>query len=365
MRIVGKTWALTMVLSAAIGSLGCSDGGSTPGSGNSGVGGSTSASTTGGSTSVSNVGGAAGNGGDVNSDYQPVSATNSDTKYTLQMGPIKMVIDGGKGARITEFSFDGVNILTGTDVGGSNYGSTFWPSPQSSWYSGKTWPPIPEVDTAAYTGSVNGNTIQLTSPTATLGTVANSQFTVTKEFKPVPASGAIDVTYTLKNIGSVAITVAPWEISRVKGQGGLTFFGKGSSEPTYGTGYDKTNFVVTEADGIYWYKCAVLAKTGSKCFADGAGWLAHVTATNLLFLLTFPDIQPSEAAQGEAEIEFYNKAADGDYVELEPQGASTTVNAGGMLQWTVRWKLRQVPSSVTVDVGSADLATFTAQQKSQ
>jgi hypothetical protein len=281
------------------------------------------------------------------------------------MGSIKMVIDGGKGGRIVEFSFNGVNILTGTDVNASSYGSTFWPSPQSSWYSAKTWPPIPEVDTAAYTGSINDNVIEMTSPIATLGTVANSQFTVTKRFKPVPNSGAVDVTYTIKNIGAVAITVAPWEISRVKGGGGLTFFGKGTSDPTYNNDYDRANFVVVEVDGLYWYKCFALSTAASKCFADGAGWLAHVTATNLLFLLAFPDIQPSQAASGEAEIEFYNKKGDGNYVELEPQGASTTIAAGGTLEWTVRWKLRQVPSGVPVDVGSPELATFTAQQKSQ
>jgi hypothetical protein len=258
-------------------------------------------------------------------------------------------------------------MFTGSEINGTNYGSTFWPSPQSSWYAGKTWPPIPEVDTSAYTGSIGSdNVIQLTSKPATLGTVANSQFTVTKQFKPVPESGAIDITYTINNVSSsVAITVAPWEVSRVKGIGGLTFFGKGSNTPTIATGSDATNFVVTEANGIYWYKCTTLAATASKCFADGAGWIAHVSADNILFLLTYPDIQPSQAAAGEAEVEFYNKKGDGDYVEIEPQGASTEIAPGTSLQWTVRWKLRAVPSGTTVDVGSADLATFTAQQKSQ
>lgn len=302
----------------------------------------------------------------MSSDYQPVSVTSSGSQYTLQMGPIKMVIDGGKGARVTEFSFNGSNVLTGPEANGTNYGSTFWPSPQSSWYVGKTWPPIPQIDTAEYTGSIDGNTVQLTSPAATLGAAAGSQFTVTKRFKPVPESGAIDITYTISNQpGSVAITVAPWEISRVRGVGGLTFFGKGSDTPRLMTGTDTTNFVVTEANGIYWYKCATLAASGSKCFADGTGWIAHVTASNILFLLAYPDIEPSEAADGEAEVEFYNKKADGDYVELEPQGASTSIAPGESREWTVRWKLRQVPSGTTVDVGSEDLASFTAQQKSQ
>jgi len=366
MNIIARPWLLTLIAGIALGSLGCSADGS------SGVvaavGGSTSASSAGGSTSNNgNVGGAAGNGGNVSNSYQPVTATNAGSQYTLQMGPIKLVIDGGTGARVIEFSYNGANMFTGSDVNGTNYGSTFWPSPQSSWYASNTWPPIPEIDTSAYAGSVGSdNVIQLTSKPATLGTVANSQFTVTKQFKPVPESGAIDITYTINNVSSsVAITVAPWEVSRVKGIGGLTFFGKGSNTPTIATGSDATNFVVTEANGIYWYKCTTLAATASKCFADGVGWIAHVSADNILFLMTYPDIQPSQAASGEAEVEFYNKKGDGDYVEIEPQGASTEIAPGTSLQWTVRWKLRAVPNGTTVDVGSTDLATFTAQQKSQ
>jgi hypothetical protein len=366
MHIVGKSWISMLLLSLVLGGLGCSaEGGATAAVGGSaGVGGSSA--TSGGYKSNDNVGGTAGNGGNVSSDYQPVSVTNSGLQYTLQMGPIRMVIDGGKGARVTEFSFNGSNVLTGSDVNQTNYGSTFWPSPQSSWYVGKTWPPIPAIDTAEYTGAIDGNSVELTSPVATLGAAANSQFTVTKQFKAVPESGAIDVTYTISNTSSsVSLTVAPWEISRVKGVGGLTFFGKGSDTPRLATTTDTANFVVTEAGGIYWYKCATLAASASKCFADGAGWLAHVTADNILFLLTYPDIQPSEAAEGEAEVEFYNKKADGDYVELEPQGALSSLAPGASVKWTVRWKLRQVPSGTTVDIGSPDLASFTAQQKNQ
>jgi len=255
----------------------------------------------------------------VSNGYQPVIATTAGSQYTLQMGPIKLVIDAGTGARVIEFSYNGANMFTGSDINGTNYGSTFWPSPQSSWYANNTWPPIAEIDTSAYTGSIgDNNVIELASKTATLGTVANSQFTVTKQFKPVPESGAIDITYTINNVSSsVAITVAPWEVSRVKGTGGLTFFGKGSNTPTIATGSDATNFVVTEANGIYWYKCTTLAATASKCFADGAGWSAHVSAENILFLITYPDIQPSQAACGEAEVEFYNKKDDGDYVEID------------------------------------------------
>jgi hypothetical protein len=275
------------------------------------------------------------------------------------------VVDASVGARITEFSYDGTNILTGTDVNSSNYGSTFWPSPQSSWYATTNWPPIPNIDNQPYTGSIDAatNSIQLVSATASIGKFANSQVTITKNITPVPASGAIDVKYTLSNLsGSVTVSVAPWEISRVRGTGGMTFFKLGSGSVTYQSNSAST-FTLTDAAGYTWYEFATV-NANSKAFADGSGWIAHATASNLLYLLSFSDIQPLEAATGEAEIEVFT-GTGGDYVEIEPQGALTNVAPGASLTWTVRWKLRQIPSGTAVAVGSADLATFAEQQLSQ
>ena len=162
---------------------GCSaDGGST-GAGAGGSAGNSSHAT--GGAAAGNNGGA---GGNVSSDYQPVSATNNGDNYTLQMGRMRMVINAAVGARITEFSFDGSNVLTGPDVdtntaapAHNNYGSTFWTSPQSAW----NWPPVAAIDNQPYTGSVNtaSNSIQFVSATAT---VSNVPFTVTKKLVPVP-----------------------------------------------------------------------------------------------------------------------------------------------------------------------------------
>lgn len=112
-----------------------------------------------------------------------------------------------------------------------------------------------------------------------------------------------------------------------------------------------------------WYSFAA-ATTDSKAKADGLGWIAHATSTNLLYLLAYPDIQASDAAPGEAEVEIYT-GPHGDYVEIEPQGAYTAIAPGGTLQWTVRWKLRRVPHGTRIAVGSAGLTTFATQQLSQ
>ena len=296
------------------------------------------------------------------SDYQPVSAANNGDNYTLQMGRIKMVINAAVGARITEFSFDGSNVLTGPDVDTNtaepphnNYGSTYWTSPQSAW----PWPPPAAIDRQPYAGSIDAasNSIQLVSGTAT---ISNVPVTVTKKFAPVPESGAIDVTYTLTNNStSASVTAAPWQISRVAGTGSLTFFEKGVG--TYTS--SPTTFTLTDQDGIYWYSF-VAETTDYKAKSDGAGWIAHVTSDNLLLLFQYPDIQPSEFAASEAEVEIYT-GGHGNYVEIEPQGASTAIAPGGTLQWTVRWKLRQVASGTAISAGSVDLEAFALQQRNQ
>jgi hypothetical protein len=295
-------------------------------------------------------------GSDAPPSFTPVSATNQGDLYTLQLGVMKMVVDGAKGARITEFSYQGTNVLTGRDVDHDNYGSTYWPSPQSSWCTagGGCWPPPAAIDNQPYTGAIDAaaSSIQLTSAAATIAGLPGSAVTLTKQLTPVPDSGAIDVTYTLNNTSAtVDVAVAPWQVSRVAIDG-LTFFGKGAGDVTYASNTDPA-FMVTDAGGDLWYAFAPVT-TYSKANADGTGWLAHVTPDRLLYLLAFPDIQPADAAPGEAEIEVFTSGA---YVELETQGALTTVAPGASLTWTVRWQLRRLRGT-TVAAGNADLASL-------
>src|SRR5262245_32367067 len=76
--------------------------------------------------------GACGGAGDKPISFTPVAATTDGRLYTLTLGDLKMVVDAMKGARITEFSLRGKNALVTHDEN-SNYGGTYWPSPQSSW----------------------------------------------------------------------------------------------------------------------------------------------------------------------------------------------------------------------------------------
>ena len=299
--------------------------------------------------------------------YQPVSATNEAGLYTIEMGSLKMVVDGAVGARITEFSLDGMNVLTGTDVNRDDYGGSYWPSPQSSWCTagGGCWPPISAIDLDPYTGSIDAgtNSVQLTSGEVSIAAFPGSALTLTKQFTPLPDSGAIDVTYTLANTStSVAVSVGPWQISRVAATGGLTFFGQGDGAPSYASGSDPT-FSATEVGGDLWYEFSPVV-SNSKMLADGVGWIAHVTESRLLYLLAYPDVQPTDVAPGEAEVEIFT-GTGGDYAELETQGALTDLAPGDTSVWTVRWKLRQLPSGTSVAVGSSGLTSFASVQLGQ
>ena len=289
--------------------------------------------------------------------FTPVSATSDGKLYTLTLGDLKMVVDGSWGARVTEFSLRGKNVLVTADEN-VNYGSTYWPSPQASWCAagGGCWPPPEAVDQGVYVGGVDAaNSILLASAEQPIAGIAGATIGVAKQFAPVPESGAVDITYTLANHSPTdSVSLAPWQVSRVEA-GGLTFFGKGSGPVTYAANTAST-FMVNEMGGNLWYESGPVTHD-SKAFADGTGWIAQVTPDPLLFLVAYPDIQPTDAAPGEAEIELFTNTS---YVEVEQQGALAAIAPGGQLTWTVRWKLRPVPAGTTVAAGSSALAATTA-----
>jgi len=300
--------------------------------------------------------GGGGGGGEKPPVFTPVSVTNQGNVFTLALGDLKMVVDGGWGARVTEFSLQGKSVLVTMDEN-INYGSTFWPSPQASWCTAvdSCWPPPESLDQGVYSGSVDAatNSVELASADQQLAGLVGSTIAVTKQFTPVPESGAIDVTYTIANHSATdSVSLAPWQVSRVEA-GGLAFFGKGPGPVTYAP-LTASTFMVNEMGGNLWYQSAPVTHD-SKAFADGTGWIAQVTPDRLLFLVEYPDIDPAEAAPGEGEIELYTNSS---YVEMEQQGGLTLIAPGDELSWTVRWKLRRVPAGTAVTAGSAGLAAF-------
>ena len=246
---------------------------------------------------------------------------NEDGKYSLSVGHVTLTVDAQKGGKIVSYRYDDKEILSQTKIPNS-FGSTFWTSPQSEW----NWPPVPEYDTKPFNAEVAGDKLILTGEKS-----KRFGYRVRKELTTDKKDNAIVITYTIINESGETRKVAPWEISRVP-NGGILFFD--AKEVTPANNMETMPFVYEKKAA--WYTLDESRKN-RKINADGKGWLA-VCDNGLLFVKKFPDLKPAEPAPAEAEIQIYVNTGK-TFVEIEEQGAYTTLNAGEELSWTVRWYL--------------------------
>jgi hypothetical protein len=260
--------------------------------------------------------------------------------------------------RVITYTKGGVSILDATMPDPSNYGSTFWVSPQT-W----PWPPEAAMDSAPYTATLEGATLVLQGPPMT-----NPKVSIGKRFSVDETCDCVKIVYSIKNESTEALKVAPWEITRVDG-GGITFF-PAPSAPHKTEG----DMVVTydAANQITWFDHATQAKDGNqKIYQDGTTWVAHAQAPAqgpLLLVKTFEDVPASgqvpEPPRAEGQIEIYTNGRDvpagAAYVEVENQGEYVELAAGESLTYPVKWYLRTIPSTVTVASGDMSLVTFAA-----
>ncbi len=246
---------------------------------------------------------------------------NEDGKYNLSVGHVTLTVDAQKGGKIVSYRYDDKEILSQTKIPNS-FGSTFWTSPQSEW----NWPPVPEYDTKPFNAEVAGDKLILTGEKS-----KRFGYRVRKELTTDKKDNAIVITYTIINESGETRKVAPWEISRVP-NGGILFFD--AKEVTPANNMETMPFVYEKKAA--WYTLDESRKN-RKINADGKGWLAFCD-NGLLFVKKFPDLKPAEPAPAEAEIQIYVNTGK-TFVEIEEQGAYTTLNAGEELSWTVRWYL--------------------------
>lgn len=274
---------------------------------------------------------------------QPVIPTAAGAAYSFSLGPVGFGVDAERGARVTSLSIDGIELLSGPSVDATNYGSTFWTSPQSAW----NWPPPAAIDSAPYAALLDGAAVVMTGTSDPgLG------LAVSKRFSADAGTGWITLAYTITNSGSAAAVVAPWEITRVP-LGGLAFFPLGP-----GGIAANSSLGLTPLGSELWFDSATQGAQDQKLFADGSGgWSAHA-ALGYLFIKRFPDVPMGAAASGEAEIEIYRGAG---YVELEVQGAVGSVEPGASVTWVTEWKVVPIPVEVPTTSGSAELLAFAAQ----
>jgi hypothetical protein len=281
-----------------------------------------------------------------------LTLANNAGKYSLAFGNTYIEIDPANGARVTALRFGGA---TGTDVildstvnagtaNADNWGSTFWPSPQT-W----PWPPtgansIAAINTLPYTAATDASSLTLTS-----GVAASPTVFVVKKFSADLAKEAIVIDYTVTNGGTAPVAVAPWEITRM-GAGSITFYTPGTGAPAAGGTFALPP--TTTMSGATWFQHTG-SQTEYKLLADGSGgWLASAIG-NLILVKTFTDIPAGAAAPGEAEVEIYSSQL---YVEVEQQGAVQTLMPQASLNWQVRWYVRKMATPAAV--GSIDLVTY-------
>ena len=247
--------------------------------------------------------------------------TADQVEKQITVGDVIMTVNPQKGGKILSLKYKDQEVISQSPRPEA-FGSTFWTSPQKEW----NWPPVSEFDKQPYTVEErDGRLIMTSEPSARL------KYRVRKEFSTDVKDKAIVVTYSIINESDEVRQVAPWEITRVPNDGGIIFF----DAPVDGiTPADLMAF--TEANGAVWYKTDE-ANANRKINADGKGWLAFFNK-GLLLLKKFEDLEPSQPAPDEAEIQVYVNRGK-TYIELESQGAYTTLQPHGELQWTVRWYL--------------------------
>lgn len=275
--------------------------------------------------------------------FQPEVSYIGGGMYHINMNGYAFSVSAYDGGRISGLQIDGEDMLSPKTINITNWGSTFWPAPQSMW----NWPPPAILDSKAYSFSMHGDKVLMISAKDSVNT--NLQFK--KTFSPSASDNSVLVEYVIYNRGTSAVSVAPWEITRVP-SGGLTFFPTGESR----SGTLETD--VQDSIHITWfdYSNAVIS-SDEKLFSDGKeGWIAHVHQGKML-LKSFPEIALGEEAPGEAEIEIYVNGAK-TYEEVEQLGKYTALAPQDSLVWEVKWYAADVPQDIDISVGSEELAGF-------
>ena len=259
--------------------------------------------------------------GGITASAQAIQALE-DGKYSLSVGDVTLTVDAAHGAKILSYKLGEKEFLNQGRFPNS-FGSTFWTSPQKEW----NWPPVAEYDTKPFQAEVRDGALWLTGEKS-----ERFGYSVRKRISADPKDGAIVITYTIVNESGEVRQVAPWEISRVP-NGGLVFFQAKEVEPSN----NMTGLPFTFDKKAAWYVMDE-DRQNRKVNADGRGWLAVLNEEGLLFIKKFQDLKAGQAAPAEAEIQIYANSGK-TFLEIENQGAYTTLQPGASLDWTVRWYL--------------------------
>lgn len=243
----------------------------------------------------------------------------------LKVGNLTMIIDAGRGGKIMSLKHGDKEVISQSRFPEA-FGSTFWTSPQKEW----NWPPVNEFDKGAYTVEEKSEKRIVMSSKVS----EKLKYRICKEFVANPKDESIAITYSIVNESGETRKVAPWEITRVTNENGIIFFDAPIESVT------PANLLAFKPQyKTLWYQTDE-ANENRKINADGKGWLAYL-ANGLLLIKKFEDLNPSQPAPDEAEIQVYVNRGK-SYIELESQGAYTTLKPGEKVSWTVKWYLLSV-----------------------
>jgi hypothetical protein len=275
---------------------------------------------------------------------QDITPAEDGDFYSFQVSDVFFEVDASFGAHLSSLMLGEKEILFNERSGtGYLWGSTFWHSPQSEW----NWPPATVLDEEPYSGGIEGNSVILQS-----GTESNFHVSFTKTFFASSADTSVTIIYNINNNGSSAITLAPWEVTRVPAEG-ITFWPMGEGTVT-GDLSEYTEII----DDIAWYGYKDSDIGSRKFFSDGAdGWFAHLNEDSILFVKQFADVPSGDEAPGEGEIELW-LTGDHYYIELENQGIYDEIPADYLSEYKVKWYARKIPKNITLEVGNKELVDF-------
>lgn len=261
----------------------------------------------------------------------------TQTLLRLKQGDLTLCIDAGFGGHITEFSWRGQNALT---TSGPAFGSTFWPSPQSSW----GWPPLAALDSQEYQFQVQEGELILDSPLC-----EKTGLRLRKQLQLGASPNSVVVTYVLTNASDRRQEYAPWEITRLPG--GVSFYQ--SAKPPLSI--SSTSYV--HNNGVVWHEYQPEQQSAhQKLFGNGSsGWVANAYK-GLLVVKEFEPVPDEYVAPGEGEVEIYaHSDLAHPYIEMEQQGRFQALAPGESLEWSVRWWILPLAEQIECRVDSSSL----------
>lgn len=247
-------------------------------------------------------------------------------RYSIEVGEVSMIIDAAHGGKIVSYALEKDYEIISQLSFPNSFGSTFWPSPQGEW----DWPPVPEYDTLPFEAEIKDGALILTGRKS-----ERFGYRICKKFVADPTDCSIEITYSIINETDEIRKVAPWEVTRTP-NGGMIFFEADEVSPYK----DMEPLPFTFQHGAAWYEIDT-ERFYRKINADGKGWIGFIYNA-MLVVKKFQDIDQNMAAPGEAEIQLYVHGGR-TFIEIESQGAYTSLKPGEKLDWTVKWYLIDMP----------------------